>query len=90
MPPGARARRLLLVGIPAAFLLLFFVLPNALLLSASLTVDGSLPTPGTATLQTYRLVFGNAGYVAAIWRSFWLAGAVAALVCLLGYPIAFL
>jgi putative spermidine/putrescine transport system permease protein len=80
----------LLAAIPAAFLLVFFVLPNLMLLSASvLQSDGMVPTGGL-TLDNFRLLLSHRIYTEAILRSFEIGLAVGALVVLLGYPIAYL
>jgi putative spermidine/putrescine transport system permease protein len=79
-----------MVGIPAAFLLAFFVLPNLMLLSASvLQSDGMVPTGGL-TLDNFRMLLSHRIYTEAILRSFEIGVAVGALVVLLGYPIAYL
>ncbi len=78
-----------LVGLPALFLLLFFVLPNALLLTTSLLKSDSQVLTDQVTLENYAYLFGKSIYLRAILRSFWIAAAVGALVVVLAYPLAF-
>jgi putative spermidine/putrescine transport system permease protein len=80
----------LLVGLPAVFLLVFFVVPTALLFSASvLQSDGMTPTGGL-TLDNFGMLLTHRIYIDAILRSFEIGIAVGALVVLLAYPIAYL
>jgi putative spermidine/putrescine transport system permease protein len=80
----------LLVGLPAVFLLIFFVIPTALLFSASvLQSDGMTPTGGL-TLDNFGTLLTHRIYIDAILRSFEIGIAVGALVVLLAYPIAYL
>jgi len=80
----------LLVGVPAGFLLIFFVLPTLMLLSASvLQSDGMVPTGGL-TLDNFHMLLSSRVYVGAIIRSFEVGLAVGALVVLMGYPVAYL
>ncbi len=79
----------LLVAAPACFLLFFFILPAASLLSASLMeYDGSLPT-GEWTLENFELLLTRPLYINAIIRTFVIGGAVGLLVVLLSYPLAY-
>jgi putative spermidine/putrescine transport system permease protein len=80
----------LLVGLPAAFLLIFFVVPTAILFSASvLESDGMTPT-GTLTTANFQTLLTHRIYTDAILRSFEIGLAVGALVIVLAYPIAYL
>ena len=79
----------LLVAAPAGFLLFFFILPAASLLSASLMeYDGSLPT-GEWTLENFELLLTRPLYINAIFRTFVIGGAVGLLVVILAYPLAY-
>lgn len=93
LPDGRRGRAVpyLLVGIPAVFLLVFFVLPAVILLSASVlqSDDGMVPTGGL-TLDNFQLLLSRRIYVDAILRSFGIGLAVGALVVVLAYPVAYL
>lgn len=78
-----------LVALPALFLLVFFVLPSASLLSASLMeYDGSMPT-GEWTRENFELLLTRPLYVNAIIRTFVVGGSVGLLVVLLSFPLAY-
>ncbi|MBL8701869.1 MAG: ABC transporter permease [Alphaproteobacteria bacterium] len=78
-----------LVAIPALFLLVFFVLPSASLLSASfMEYDDSLPT-GAWTLENYELLLSRPLYVNAIIRTFVIGATVGLLVVALSFPLAY-
>jgi putative spermidine/putrescine transport system permease protein len=88
--PSARATPYLLVGLPALFLLVFFVTPTLTLFSASvLESDGMVPT-STLTAENFRTLLMHRIYTDAILRSFEIGIAVGVLVVLLAYPIAYL
>ncbi len=79
----------LLVGPPAAFLLVFFIAPTAFLLSASLLEsEDSIPT-GEWTLDNFRILLTRPFYLGAILRTFTVGIATGALVVLLAYPLAY-
>ncbi len=82
-------RGFLLVGLPAAFLMAFFVAPNALLMTTSLLKSESQVLTDQLTLENYGYLFGKSIYLRAILRSFWIGAAVGALVVVLSYPLAF-
>lgn len=80
----------LLTAVPAAFLLVFFVAPTLILMSASLLEsDGMVPT-GTLTLDNFDMLLSHRIYTDAILRSFGIGIAVGALVVVLAYPIAWM
>lgn len=80
----------LLVGLPAAFLLVFFVVPTLVLFSASvLRTDGTVATD-ELTLDNFRELLTSRLFVSAILRSFGIGIAVGALVMTLSYPVAWL
>ena len=87
----ARRSRLLpwlLVGLPAAFLLVFFVVPTLVLFSASvLRTDGTVATD-ELTLDNFRELLTSRLFVSAILRSFGIGIAVGALVVIVSYPVA--
>lgn len=90
--PGDAARTwrtpYLLAGVPAVFLLVFFVLPTLVLFSASvLQSDGLVPT-AELTLDNYRGLLSRKLVVDAIMRSFAIGLSVGALVVVLAYPLA--
>lgn len=79
----------LLVGVPACFLLIFFVLPNCVLLSASFTRSEAQEMTGEFTFENYALFFGEAIYLQALARTFLIGAAVGLFVCILGFPVAY-
>jgi putative spermidine/putrescine transport system permease protein len=84
-----RALPYLLVALPAAFLLVVFVVPNAMLLSMGfLESEDTIPT-GTVTLDNFTELFHSRLYVAAILRSFVVGIGSGVLVVLLAYPLAY-
>jgi putative spermidine/putrescine transport system permease protein len=90
MTRSPRLTPYLLVGLPAVFLLVFFVIPTATLFSASvLESDGMVPTGGL-TGDNFRMLLTHRIYTDAIGRSFEIGLAVGALVVILAYPIAYL
>lgn len=90
--PGERRKvlaPLLLAGIPALFLFVCFVVPNALLVSGSFYhADASVLTDGL-TLDNYRHVLTRPLYQRVILRTLTIGVSVGSLVVLLAYPLAF-
>lgn len=66
-----------------AVLLIFFVVPVALIVPESLHVDGRM------TLSVYWSVLSDPYYALVLWRSLWLSFVSTAVCILLGYPIAY-
>ena len=79
----------ILVIVPAAVLLAFFVLPNALLLSASFLKSEAQQLTSQPTLDNYRFLFTRPLYVELFIRTFAVGVSVATLDVLLGYPLAY-
>jgi len=79
----------LLVGVPAAFLLAFFVIPSAVLLSMSLVRSEDTVPTGEFTLDNYATLFSHRLYLMAILRSFIVGISSGGLVVLLAYPLAY-
>jgi putative spermidine/putrescine transport system permease protein len=79
-----------LVAVPAFFLLVAFVIPNAFLLSAGFYQSDSQVLTDKLTLENYQLLLGRPLYRNMIYRSFWIGGLVGILVVTLAYPLAFL
>jgi putative spermidine/putrescine transport system permease protein len=79
----------LLVAAPMAVLLVFFVLPNALLLSTSFLKSEAQQLTGELTLDNYAFLFTRPLYVAALARTFVVGACVGVLVVLLSYPLAY-
>ncbi len=79
----------LLVVLPSGFLLCFFVLPTAFLLSASFLQTEDTVVTGAVTLDNYRDLLSDRLYVGAIIRSFVVGISAGAIVILLAYPLAY-
>ena len=79
----------LLIAVPAAALLAFFVLPNALLLSASFLKSEAQQLTTTPTLDNYQFLFTRKLYLEVFLRTFMVGLAVGALDILLGFPLAY-
>jgi putative spermidine/putrescine transport system permease protein len=79
----------LLVAAPMAVLLVFFVLPNALLLSTSFLKSEAQQLTAELTLDNYAFLFTRPLYSAALARTFVVGAWVGFLVVLLGYPLAY-
>lgn len=88
-PPGLR---LLLIGLPLAWLAVFFALPFAMALAISFGTpsDGappfSLDAPG---LAAWRLLVEDPIYVDALLSSLGMAGMATAIAAVIGYPMAY-
>ena len=80
----------LLVGAPALFLLVFFIVPTAFLLSASLleSEDGMI-VGEELTLGNFTTLLSRPLYRGAILRTFVVGIATGALVVILAYPLAY-
>jgi putative spermidine/putrescine transport system permease protein len=84
-----RAVPYLLIAIPTAFLLVCFVIPNAVLLSMGfIESEDTIPT-GVFTLDNFTTLFHSRLYVDAILRSFVVGIGAGAIVVLLAYPLAY-
>jgi putative spermidine/putrescine transport system permease protein len=79
----------LLAGIPALFLILFFALPNALLLTVSFLKSEAQLLTDEVTLDNYGFVLSRRLYLDAIVRTFAIGMAVGLLDILLAYPLAY-
>lgn len=79
----------LLIAIPACFLLVFFVIPAAVLLSMSVVESEDTVPTGALTLDSYATLLSNRLYLNAILRSFTVGLSTGALVVLLAYPLAY-
>lgn len=74
---------------PLALLLVFFVVPNALLLSTSFIRSEAQQLTGEITLENYQFLFTKTLYIQAFIRTFAVGAAVGLLCVLLAYPLAF-
>jgi ABC-type spermidine/putrescine transport system permease subunit I len=88
-PAGALIGPRLVVAVPAAFLLLFFVVPNAFLLTISFLKSEDQVLSNQPTLENFTYLLTKPLYLTAILRSFWISAATGALVVLLSYPLAY-
>jgi putative spermidine/putrescine transport system permease protein len=79
----------LLIAVPAAVLLAFFVLPNALLLSASFLKSQAQQLTDEPTLDNYRFLFTRPLYLEVFARTFVVGLAVGAIDVVLGFPLAY-
>ena len=79
----------LLVAAPMAVLLVFFALPNALLLSTSFLKSEAQQLTNELTLENYGFLFSRPLYIGAFIRTFAVGVAVGLLDVLLGYPLAY-
>ncbi len=79
----------LLVAVPAAFLLVFFVVPNLFLLTTSLLKSEDQVLTSQLTLENFSYLLSKPIYLSAILRSFWISATTGALVVLLAYPLAY-
>jgi putative spermidine/putrescine transport system permease protein len=79
----------LLVALPAAVLLFFFVLPNALLLSASFLKSEAQQLTGEVTGDNYTFLLTRPLYLQVLLRTFLVGVAVAAIDIVLAFPLAY-
>lgn len=88
-PAGELIGPRLLVAVPAVFLLLCFVLPNAVLLTTSLLKSEDQVLTNQITLQNYAYLLTKPLYLTSILRSFWISALTGVLVVLFSYPLAY-
>jgi len=79
----------LLIAAPTVVLLLFFALPNALLLSASFVKSEAQQLTNEVTLDNYAFLFSWSLYIRAFIRTFIVGLSVGLLDVVLGYPLAY-
>src|SRR5438094_7732534 len=79
----------LLIAAPTAVLLLFFGLPNALLLSASFVKSEAQQLTNELTLENYQFLFTRPLYIWAFIRTFIVGISVGLIDVVLGYPLAY-
>jgi putative spermidine/putrescine transport system permease protein len=72
-----------------ALLLVFFVVPNALLLSTSFLKSEAQSLTGELTLENYSFLFTKSLYIGAFVRTFVVGACVGLFTVLLGYPLAY-
>ncbi len=79
----------LLVALPATFLLVFFVIPTAFLLSASFIESDGVIMTGVWTTANYTDLLSRPLYQQAILRTFMIGLGVGVTVVVLSYPLAY-
>jgi len=79
----------LLIAVPAAVLLAFFVLPNALLLSASFLKSEAQQLTTQPTLDNYRFLLTRPLYLEVLLRTFVVGIGVGLIDIVLGFPLAY-
>jgi putative spermidine/putrescine transport system permease protein len=79
----------LLAAIPALVLVVFFALPNALLLTVSFLKSESQYLTDEVTLENYSFILSRRLYLDAIVRTFAIGITVGALDVLMAYPLAY-
>jgi putrescine transport system permease protein len=84
------------IGVPFAWLLVFFLLPFAIVFAISLVpaTDGQPPfasplVPGNLNLDNYRLLLGDDLYAAAFANSVRIAATSTLIALIVGYPMAY-
>lgn len=87
--PSSRASYIL-AAVPAAFLLVFFVLPILMLLSTSVLKSEDMVPTAQLTVGNFTELLTERLYIEAILRTLLIGVAVGALVVCLGYPLAFM
>ncbi len=100
LPSYARLAGWMVSGPPFIFLLLFFLLPSAIMLLASFRYPGEfgglaplVADPATLhglTLETYHFFFSDTIYAEVLLKSFLMAAATTLICLLLAYPLALL
>ena len=90
-PPGERTGNAVyvLAAIPAGFLLVFFVLPILMLLSASVLKSDDMVPVAQFTAEHFTTLLSHKLYLGAVMRTLGIGIAVGALVIILGYPLAY-
>ncbi len=95
-PPAPRRRRRrldlttpTLLGLPLAWLLVFFLAPIAIVAAYSLDVYSLDPGPHSLTLQAWHEFLHSSIYLRLFWKSVKMSLAVSAIVVVLAYPLAY-
>ncbi len=88
-PAGELIGPRLMVAVPAVFLLLFFVVPNAILLTTSFLKSEDQVLTSQVTLQNFSYLLTKPLFLTSILRSFWISALTGVLVVLLAYPLAY-
>jgi spermidine/putrescine transport system permease protein len=95
-PPAPRRRRLrldlttpTLLGLPVAWLVVFFLAPIAIVAAYSLDVYSLDPGPHGLTLSAWHDFVHSSIYLRLFWKSVKMSLAVSAIVVVLAYPLAY-
>jgi len=95
-PPAPRPRRLrldlttpTLLGLPLAWLVVFFLAPIAIVAAYSLDVYSLDPGPHSLTLSAWHDFVHSSIYLKLFWKSVKMSLAVSAIVVVLAYPLAY-
>jgi spermidine/putrescine transport system permease protein len=93
-PPAPRRRRLdlstpTLLGLPLAWLAVFFVAPIAIVTCYSLNVYSLDPGPHSLTLSAWHDFLHSSIYLKLFWKSVKMSLAVSAIIVVLAYPLAY-
>jgi spermidine/putrescine transport system permease protein len=95
-PPAPRRRRRrldlttpTLLGLPLAWLVVFFLAPIAIVAAYSLDVYSLDPGPHSLTLQAWHDFLQSSIYLRLFWKSVKMSLAVSAIVVVLAYPLAY-
>jgi spermidine/putrescine transport system permease protein len=78
-----------LLGLPVAWLVVFFLLPVAIVAAYSFDVYSLNPGPHSFTLAAWRDFLHSPVYVRLFWKSVKMALIVSAIIVLLAYPLAY-
>src|SRR5512132_451640 len=94
--PALRRRRLrvdlttpTLLGLPLAWLGVFFVVPIAIVAAYSFNVYSLFPGPHGFTLRAWHDFLHSSVYLALFWKSVKMSLTVSAIIVLLAYPLAY-
>jgi spermidine/putrescine transport system permease protein len=95
-PPAPRRRRLrldlttpTLLGLPLAWLAVFFIAPIAIVTCYSLNVYSLDPGPHSLTLSAWHDFLHSSIYLKLFWKSVKMSLAVSAIIVVLAYPLAY-
>src|SRR5919108_422457 len=78
-----------LLGLPLAWLVVFFVVPIAIVAAYSFDVYSLDPGPHGFTLQAWRAFLDSSVYLGLFWKSVKMSLIVSATIVLLAYPLAY-
>ncbi|HYY02599.1 MAG TPA: ABC transporter permease [Gaiellaceae bacterium] len=78
-----------LLGLPVAWLGMFFVVPIAIVAAYSFDVYSLLPGKHAFTLEAWRAFIHSSVYLALFWKSVKMSLVVSAIVVVLAYPLAY-